>query len=84
MAHDADDAPREHAPEQDQALPADSETTHETVATPETEGARVAEAGHGYVGRTMDDRLKSSPRVRDGDAAVDGTPAAAGDEAPGD
>ncbi len=80
MSHD-DDAPREHAPEQNQDLPGADETTNETVATPETDGARVAEAGHGYVGRTMDDALKSSPRVRDGDAAVDDTPAEAGDDA---
>ena len=79
--HD-DDAPREHAPEQSQSLAgADgAEATTETVATPETDGARIAEAGHGYVGRQMDDRLKSSPRERDGDAAVDHTAADASDE----
>lgn len=58
------DTPREHAPEQDQHLPADADTTRTTVATPEPDGARVAEAGHGYTGRLMDDALKSAPRER--------------------
>ena len=44
------------------------------VATPDTDGARVAEAGNGYVGRMMDDSLKTNPRVR-GDGEVNETPA---------
>lgn len=65
------DAPREQAPEREQRLPDDAEITRQTVATPEPDGARVAEAGHGYVGRTMDDDRKTTPRQRDGEAAVD-------------
>ena len=59
-------------PEQDQQSDAidAARTTNETVSTPETDGARVAEAGHGYVGRMMDDDLKTNPRVR-GDGEVD-------------
>lgn len=44
------------------------------------DGARVAEAGNAYVGRTLDDDLKSSPRVEDGDEAVDRTPSTARDD----
>ena len=78
----SDETPRASAPEQDQSLDsADAaETTKDTVATPETDGARVAEAGHGYVGRQMDDALKTNPRVLDGDEAVDETPSTPGDE----
>ena len=54
-------------PEQNQ----DSEAIEEELKTasdepgsaPEMDGDRIAEAGNAYVGRTMDDRLKSSPRV---------------------
>ena len=64
--------PAPNPPEQDQhsdAIDA-AGTTQSTVSTPETDGARVAEAGHGYVGRTMDDALKTTPRVRgDGEEA---------------
>ena len=72
--------PAPKPPEQDQHSDAiDAEgTTRSTVSTPETDGARVSEAGHGYVGRTMDDRLKANPRVR-GDGEAD---AADGDAAP--
>lgn len=65
----ASDSDADRAPDQTQTLPDDAEVTSETVATHEPDGARVAEAGHGYVGRTMDDRLKSSPRER-GDGEV--------------
>ena len=63
-------------PEQDQQSDAidAARTTSETVSTPETDGARVAEAGHGYVGRMMDDDLKTTPRLR-GDGEVDEAPA---------
>ena len=44
------------------------------------DGARVAEAGNAYTGRTMDDDLKSSPRVTDGDEAVDEDPTTARDD----
>lgn len=44
------------------------------------EGARVAEAGNAYVGRELDDALKSSPRVEDGDEAVDTDPTTARDD----
>ncbi|HEX8298631.1 MAG TPA: hypothetical protein VF594_05660, partial [Rubricoccaceae bacterium] len=60
------------APEQNQqsdAIDAANTSTGSTVSTPETDGARVAEAGNGYVGRTMDDDLKTNPRVR-GDGEV--------------
>lgn len=65
-----------HQPEQDQ----DSDAVDEVTATesdepgsaPEVgEGARVAEAGHAYTGRQMDDELKSSPRVDEPGAGVD-------------
>ena len=42
--------------------------------------ARVAEAGNAYVGRQLDDRLKSSPRVEDADEAVDEDPTTARDD----
>jgi hypothetical protein len=52
------------APEQSQQSDAiDAESPRQEVSAPETDGARVAEAGHGYVGRQMDDRLKTTPRV---------------------
>lgn len=35
------------------------------VRAEETENKRLGEAGHNYVGRQMDDDLKSSPRIRD-------------------
>lgn len=52
------------APEQDQTSDAidDAGTSQTTVSTHDTDGARVAEAGHGYVGRTMSDDVKSTPR----------------------
>ena len=65
-----DSAP-ERAPEQDQSLPEGAETTSQTVATPDPEGDRVAEAGNAYVGRTLDDDLKENPRVEDADRALE-------------
>ena len=57
------DAPK--APEQNQQSDAiDAADTGQEVSTHETDGARVAEAGHGYVGRTMSDDLKTTPRVK--------------------
>lgn len=51
------------------------------AAAPEVdEGARVAEAGNAYVGRQMDDDLKTNPRLEDGDEAVDEDPSTAGDD----
>lgn len=58
-----------NSPEQEQddpaidaAVEADSS---EPGSAPEMDDARIAEAGNAYVGRTMDDDLKSSPRVED-------------------
>ena len=67
---------------------ADAPTTPDSAETPDraersdaapaaTEvdgGARVAEAGHAYVGRTMDPDLKSAGRVTEPGAGVDDTP----------
>lgn len=63
--NERDDALSSRRPEQDQdtaAIPA-SGASDEPGSAPEMDGARVAEAGNAYVGRTMDDDLKSSPRV---------------------
>jgi hypothetical protein len=58
------------APEQDQHDEAvDDAASSQEVSAHETDGARVAEAGHGYVGRQMDDRLKTTPRVKGGGEA---------------
>ena len=43
----------------------------EPGSAPEMEDDRIAEAGNAYVGRTMDDRLKSSPRVEEPGAGTD-------------
>jgi len=51
--------------------PADPEDRGDPSAVEVPDGARVAEAGNAYVGRMMDDDLKTTPRVEDGDAAVD-------------
>ena len=68
-------------PEQDQDSDAIEPDRDAAPAAAEVErGARVAEAGHAYVGRMMDDELKSSPRVEDGDAAVDEDPTTPGDD----
>ena len=68
-------------PEQDQdsdAIEPDRDAA--PAATEVEDGARVAEAGNAYVGRTLDDRLKTAPRVEDGDAAVDRDPSTPEDD----
>ncbi len=71
----------DHAPEQDQDDDAIEPDRDAAPAAQEVEdGARVAEAGNAYVGRTMSDRLKSAPRVEDGDEAVDEDPTTARDD----
>ena len=78
-AHAADSADR--APEQDQSDDAiEPDRDAAPAATEVEDGARVAEAGNAYVGRTMDDALKSSPRVEDADEAVDEDPTSARDD----
>lgn len=69
-------------PELSQKAEGDLETDDDAApAAAEVEdGARVAEAGNAYVGREMDDDLKSSPRVEDGDEAVDEDPTTPGDD----
>lgn len=75
------EASKEHAPEQDQSSDAiDPDRDAAPAAQEVPDGARVAEAGHAYVGRMMDDDLKSSPRVEDGDEAVDTDPSTARDD----
>ena len=81
QAPDSEHAPdTPHAPEISQQAEGDLETSDEGAAAEVDEGARVAEAGNAYVGRELDDRLKSSPRVEDGDAAVDENPETPGDD----
>ena len=66
----AEDAPSSTPPDADQP-----DLVASTSAAAEVEdGARVAEAGNAYIGRQLDDALKSSPRLEDGDAAVDADP----------
>ena len=72
----ADDTPR--TPDQPQDV--DADTTGPVVRTPEPDGARVAEAGHAYAGRPLDDDLKANPRVEDGDRPVDESPTTPGDD----
>ena len=76
------DAPTPRKPEQDQNETPSMDTDRDAApAAAEVEdGARVAEAGNAYVGRTMDDALKTSPRVEDGDEAVDRDPTTARDD----
>ena len=76
------DAPTPRKPDQPQdATPSmDLERDAAPAASEVEDGARVAEAGNAYVGRTMDDALKSSPRVEDGDEAVDRDPSTARDD----
>ncbi len=75
------EANRERPPEADQADDAIEVDDDAAPAAQEVdEGARVAEAGNAYVGREMDDALKSSPRVEDGDEAVDEDPTTPGDD----
>ena len=73
--------PPENAPHQDQTSDAIDDTQTNSVSTHEPDGERVAEAGHGYVGRQMDDRMKTTPRVEGDGTAGDDTPPEA-DEAP--
>jgi hypothetical protein len=71
-------APR--APELSQQAEVDTTSEGAPAATEVEDGARVAEAGHGYVGRQMADRLKSGPRVEDRDEAVDEDPTTPADD----
>lgn len=75
-------ADSEAPPEQDQdATPAmDTDRDSAPAASEVEDGARVAEAGNAYIGRTLDDDLKTAPRVEDGDAAVDEDPTTARDD----
>lgn len=50
----------------DPALEEDADTGQD-VRTPEPNEKRQGEAGHTYVGREMDDRLKENPRIEDED-----------------
>ncbi len=64
----AGQAPPAHAPEQNQASDAiarQGERGSTEVSTHDAEQPRTGEAGNQYVGRQMDDGLKSSPRVDD-------------------
>ena len=70
QADQADQAAPAHRPAQDQREPDAGHASGETVSTPDTDGARVAEAGNAYMGRELDDRLQSSERVLDADRAV--------------
>ena len=54
----------------DPALEEDADTGSD-VRTPEPEGDRQGEAGNTYVGREMDDRLKTTPRIEDEDEVTD-------------
>lgn len=80
QSSDSESEPR--PPETSQEIDAEIDTTSEgaPAATEVENGARVAEAGNAYVGRQLDDRLKSSPRVEDGDEAVDEDPSTPGDD----
>ena len=66
----ADQSAPAHRPAQDQREPDAGQASGENVSTPDTDGARVAEAGNAYMGRELDDRLQSSGRVLDADQAV--------------
>ena len=75
------DSAAARTPDQDQDAPAiapDRDAAPAASEMPDGE-ARVAEAGHGYVGRTMDDALKTAPRVEEPGAGVDETPSDAND-----
>lgn len=63
---DTDEAPSGEAPEQDQP---DLETDP-SAAEAMPDGDRIAEAGNAYIGRQLDDDLKTNPRLEDGDAAT--------------
>lgn len=69
----APDSKREHAPDapqQDDAIE-QAGSNGSNVRTPEPEGKRLGEAGGEYVGRQMDDALKSTPREGDADEGQD-------------
>ena len=73
-------APEAREPELDQTG-GDLERDAAPAANEMEDGdARVAEAGNAYVGRQLDDRLKSSPRVEDADEAVDEDPSTPQDD----
>ena len=76
MSDATDGRPTPHAPDQDQSATPEMDTDRDAAPAAQTveDGARVAEAGNAYVGREMDDALKSSPRVEDRDEAVDEDP----------
>ncbi|WP_420455363.1 hypothetical protein [Rubrivirga sp.] len=72
------DARKPEADQDDDAIEPDRDAA--PAATEVEDGARVAEAGNAYVGRMLDDDLKSSPRVEDRDEAVDEDPTTARDD----
>lgn len=80
----SDSQTTEHAPSADAPESPQPDLEPDRDAAPAAsemeDGARVAEAGNAYVGRQLDDALKSSPRVEDGDAAVDEDPTTAIDD----
>lgn len=71
---------RKKAPSSDAPESPQPDLDPQTAASEVPNGARVAEAGNAYIGRQLDDDLKSSPRVEDGDAAVDEDPTTARDD----
>lgn len=74
------DVPRKPEISQEAEEDMDTDDDGAPAANPVDRGARVAEAGNAYVGRELDDDLKSSPRVEDGDEAVDEDPTTPGDD----
>lgn len=72
-ARPKEEAPSGRAPESPQP-DLDPDRDGAPAASEVEDGARIAEAGNAYVGRELDDALKSSPRVEDGDEAVDTDP----------
>lgn len=75
QSSDSEGDPEPHAPELSQQAEGDMDPDDAAPLAAEVdEGARVAEAGNAYVGRQMDDDLKTSPRVEDRDEAVDEDP----------
>ena len=81
QSSDSEGPPQPHAPEVSQEAEGDVRPDDRDPGAAEVdEGARVAEAGHAYVGRGLDDDLKTSPRLEDGDEAVDENPATPGDD----
>ena len=74
------EAPRTPDVSQDAEGELDTDDDAAPAAAEVDDGARVAEAGNAYVGRGMDDRLKSAPRVEDRDEAVDEDPSTPEDD----